>query len=287
MRWLATLVAMCGCNQTFGLVPTELVDASLRADAPPDAPPMCPPIGSQLRVTGVLTQVVRQNCYGYSASVPTHMAVATCYQSTEITAGYKPYEGRLDDTLGPIKIDAPANGYLDNARISPEGDEVYFRVYVSTGYAIVVYHRDADGTWRSTGQLPIADTGTNYVTTVTRRPQRHIIVASGSTFVEYAEDGAGNWPQVGSITYAALGITIASNPTLTADGLRLVFAGYPMGGPEYQIMYTERAEITGTFGPARPILDMPSQIYDVYLPEDCSRLYFIALGSVFSTELTY
>lgn len=286
MRWLATLVAVCGCNQVFDLRTTQLVDSSVRLDAAVDAPAVCPPVGTQLRVTGSLTQVVRQTCYGYTASVSTRIAVANCYDTTNQSYTYKPMEGRLDDTLGPIKVElASTDSTLDLPKITPEGDQVYFRTYTANGYAVTVYHRDPDGVLRSSGLLPIADAGTNFITAPTRGPNRHLIITSGSSFAEYADDGAGNWPLVGSTTFAQLGLSLASNPSFTADGLRLFFSGYLMGGSEYQIMYTERTDINGTFGMPHVVENMPGQIYDTYMPEDCSRLYFIALGSVFATEL--
>lgn len=284
MRWAAALVALGGCNQVFGLDTTQLFDAPSRIDAPPDAPPVCPAAGMQLRVAGPLAQVVRQSCTQYSASLPTRIAVANC--STNGSSSYVPAEGRLDDLMGPMKLQTSLTS-LDLPRISPEGDEVYFRAWSAsgTGYVVEVFKRQSDGTWLDTGALPIAPSGINFITQPTRAPQRHVMLAYGTSIIEYADDGTGSWSQVGELKYADLGMTQFFNPTLTADGLRLVFGGYKT--TNYQIFVVDRVDITNRFSAPVTIANMPGGIYDAYIPEDCSRIYFGALGSIFAAQLAY
>lgn len=288
MRWATALVALCGCNQVFGLDTTQLQDAAVHVDAPPDAPPVCPPAGTQLRIAGPLTQVVRQSCTQYTASLPTRIAVANCYVMEGTSWKTVLSEGRLDDTMGPLKLQT-SQTTVELPRVSPEGDELYFRVWDSsgTGYVVEVFKRRTDGTWLDSGALPIAPSGFSYMSQPTRAPRRHIMLGYGSSVMEYADDGAGNWPKVGEITYTDLGVTQFLNPTLTADGLRLMFGGYKMLAPNYQLFVVDRGDITGTFSAPRTIIDMPDGVLDGYLPEDCSRLYFVALSSIFSAQLSY
>jgi len=290
MRWAAALVALCGCNQVFGLDTTQLFDAPSRIDAPPDAPPVCPAPGAQFRVSGPLVQVVRQSCTQFSASLPTQIAVANCYVYNSATMQWQnmPYEGRLDDSMGPVKLQTTQMS-LELPRVSPEGDELYFRAWDAsgTGYVVEVFQRQTDGTWIDSGALPIAPSGFNFLTQTTRGPHRHIMLSYGSSVKEFADDGTGAWPQVGEILYADLGVQSFINPTLTGDGLRLVFGGYRPNAPSYQLFVADRRDIADAFAAPTTIVNMPDGVYDAFLPEDCSRLYFSALSSIFTAQLAY
>lgn len=287
MRWIAALVAVCGCNQVFGLDTTQLFDAPSRTDGPPDAPPVCPAVGAQLRVNGPLVQSVRQNCGQYTMSVPSRMAVAYCYVTDGSTWSWVTSVGRVDDAMGALKMQTMAT-FLDMPRLSPEGDELYMRTFDgNTGYLVEVFDRQPDGSWVDKGPLAIAPSGFGYMTQPTRGPRRHILLTYGSSIREFADDGTGAWPQVGETTYAELGMTQFNNPSITGDGLRLTFGGYPVGGSAFRIYIADRADITAPFSNPRMIADLPDGIYDAYIPEDCSRVYFAALSSIFYAQLAY
>ncbi|HEX5060511.1 MAG TPA: hypothetical protein VFV99_14185 [Kofleriaceae bacterium] len=286
---LVALLALAACNQVYGLEATAVLDAPYRVDGPPDAPQRCPPLGTPLRATGVLNQVVRQNCFTYTASAGSQIAVATCEVLDEMGNKYVASEGRLDDSMAPIDLAAPIGTTIDQAHISPEGDEIYVRATTAMVGAVVVYRRQADGKWTFGEQLPIAQTASFNIGGVTRRPHRHLLLLAGSAFYEYVSDDAGNWPETKQYTFAQLDVTLAQTPTISSDGLRILFSGYSsIVGAMFQTRYAERAGIDDNFMGSQPVMNMPSAP-DPFLIDDCSRIYFssASLQSVFAADLAY
>lgn len=281
MRFAGLLVALCGCNALFGLDQTVplTIDAHY-FDAPPDAPFTCPAAGGTPQFSRLLHQIP-QRCGEYATS-STGRAIAMCFEPTMQLA-----EGPLDDTLTPIPEFAksgPPN--LDHARYAPEGDELIVRRWDdgSVSGRILVYRRN-DGAWTYDHdiKLPNNQAIDSFVRfgSPSRAPNRRLLVRNTtSDFDEIEIDATGASTKIKTITPASIGLTNLAGivPNLSADGLRMVVYGASstMSG----MFYTDRASLADSFRAATLLDDVPGA-GDPFLSEDCSRLYFSAIGSVF------
>ena len=66
---------------------------------------------------------------------------------------------------------------------------------------------------------------------------------------------------------------------MATDGLRIVFYARALDQAFY-VMYSDRPTIDDRFRPADQITGVPN-VADPFLTEDCARIYFSGLGSVF------
>jgi hypothetical protein len=71
--------------------------------------------------------------------------------------------------------------------------------------------------------------------------------------------------------------------SLSPDGLRLVASGITIGPGSgvAAIVYAARASVNDPFSGAAPLEGTPSAGQTPFMTEDCGRLYFSGLGSVF------
>jgi hypothetical protein len=187
------------------------------------------------------------------------------------------------DELAPATI-TPSAGYtrVFQPRITPEGDELFVR-QSAPGLPLIASVLRRDGTtWVYDRDVPIASSF--LLGTVSRAPGRRMVVFSATTgLVEL--DEANNWAQIGTYTAVDLGVEslygISTLPNLSPDGTRLVFSG-DKTGVETRSFYVSRASIADPFvGPAVPLAEVPRDPLAAFLTEDCSRVYFSALGVVF------
>jgi hypothetical protein len=278
------IMLVTGCNQVYGLDSTRLFDAPYRVDARPDALPGCPAVGTELRFTGALTQVVRQPCTQYNVSLPSQLAVAQCPVGGAV---FQSWEGRIDDSLGQLAVDTPPNTVLTHARLTPEGDELYFRAFANGVYSLIAFTRGPTGRWENPRPLPLATPNPFLSAAVTRGPDRRVVrfEPSDQAFHEYAHVGAGTWQAVATYRMADFGLQTFYSSSVTGDGLRLVIVAAPMSNV-IDIFYAERAAISDPFTTVKRIPGM-SGFTEGVMTEDCSRVYFSALGSVFAADVTY
>ncbi|HTL34686.1 MAG TPA: hypothetical protein VL326_16270 [Kofleriaceae bacterium] len=290
MKRLALLLALAhlsGCNQVFGLDDTRLVDASHPFfDAPPEPPPGCPPAGTQLVFAAGLTQVVFQNCRQYIPSFTPGSAIAMCEEDN----GSFSY-GRVDNGLLPAEFDVPC-AQLPNScyqiRSMPEGSDALLSWFedATLSTKLTRLRRDAEGKWHSIGAFtaPFASSFLNDDwSQPTRGPERRLIVnapISNPVRELKATEPYDTWVEVDRYTMAQLGTLSMTSPRLTADGLHLVFKGQPPSAPMQQLMIADRASITDRFNPAMTVPGIPL-VDDAVLSDDCERLYFYGLESIF------
>jgi hypothetical protein len=153
-----------------------------------------------------------------------------------------------------------------------------------------------------------------------RGPDHHIVYSdynytSGITELVEISDGLGSFTEVARYPITELGdtMTTVSRPSLSPDGLRLIFLMYnytasgggalsggpattggtdlpPSGGPvggEYcqgggnVVMYADRASTSDHFGKAMQMETLPDMVDYPYMTEDCGRIYVSALNRVF------
>jgi hypothetical protein len=261
------LLVLCSCNRLYGLTATDEVDAAYF-----DAPPIdCPDIGTAPRFSRSLTQAAFENCTDYTFG--NGRALAKC--GRVLREG--PQDGALVDAAG-MQSTTELYGY---PRLHPDGNIAFVIVpgLPSGGRAVATFTR-GDTAW-SRGRDLVIDT-----TTLSATPSRTRLFLVGKLDIrEVADDGNGNYAHVQTHTADALGVTGFFEQThVSADGRRLVFVGTTDALALSQLFYADRPSIDVPFSRAVPMPDVdyfPSGV----MTENCDRLYFSALGTVFYASM--
>lgn len=269
MRWLGLLIAVCGCNAVFGLRETAPVDAAY-FDAPIDAAPQCPAPGGEPLFRPAYVQVPVSQCFSYVPSASGH-ALARCQNAM--------WFGPANGELRPATFQTTAQ--LNEPRLAPEGDLAIVSVF--PGPTFELYRRTGDDSWVHERQV-IAALPTRSVSTPSRGPDRRAMVVEFDTdhyqLTEIRDTGASPWAVADSYPISALEVTALYSANLTADGLRLVFNGNSNAG-DSGVFQSERPSLSARFGPARLLSTVPSIAETPFMTEDCSRIYFSGLDTVF------
>jgi hypothetical protein len=209
--------------------------------------------------------------------------------------------------LYPISIPRPPNSNIVdiyNPRVSPEGHELWFATRDSSApdrKFFTVYDRDGE-TWRWRADLPfgLGPDEAGVISPPSRAdagPRRIMLLSYGSSVVgpyllEHVEVSPDTWMPTGDkLSFDQLDVSYAGSPYLSPDAKRIVFVGVPRGGGQARVMYMSRTQIDLPFPMAVPVDGVPGQASTVWainpyyhLTEDCSRIYFTALGSVFYVQ---
>lgn len=277
------MVSGFACNQIFGLDATEVqapADATY-FDAPADAPFACPAFGQPLLFSRLLHQIP-ERCINVQISVATNTATAFCSEDGPGAISM----GSPDGGFRPVPSLAPVgNERLDAPQLVPEGDQLFVRhwntgtlssrieVYAVAGDAVTLSHEItmAGVTFDSFVKLGHPTAGTT----------RRMFMQSGSGPIwelSVAPDGAATVAHTYSV--AELGLSgISTMPSLTSDGLRAVFVGFDSSssGP----FYLQRMSIADKFSAATYIPDIAPTSNELFMTDDCGRLYLSAIGNVF------
>lgn len=275
MGRVALLLVLAGCNQVFGLRETVAIDAQ-QFDAPPDAAFQCPPAGTPPAFAALLHQAVTRNCVSYTTSHTANRAAAFCIDLDAIA------DGAIDE-VPALSILTPANAF-DMPRLTPEGDEMWVRHRTSNAATFAVYRHDGEHQWSWVRDLPIPSSSRDDLLTTPSRSiagvRRFLRYAfSELRLYEYTYDGTTATP-IRAYDAAALAVTFISFPSLTGDGLRLVFVGSEVGSTSALTFYADRPSLDVAFSPATVLTTAPVTT-DPFLTEDCARLYTNGLGSIF------
>lgn len=279
MRWAAFALTVCGCNQIFDLNQTRLVDAA--PDVAIDAPRVCPPIGTPLRLGRELQQVVRQDCTGYTVSRVSGQAAAVCLE-TMPQYSYFPYEGAIDSELSKLDLGLT---WVDTVRLFPEGDRLFVRGSTAAGQSASLYARGPDNLWAPTKEELPANIMNYQLGTFTTGPDRRLVMTTGSGVDEHAQRSDGAWTLVQSYSGADWACDVVYGVTLSPDGLRMLVTCYRSATSKIDTRYAERTSRAEAFGPLQVFDGVPQGVYWIDINDDCSRVYFSALQSVFAAEL--
>lgn len=276
IRW--TIVCLLfGCNQVFGLQPTQSapgIDAQF-FDAPPFG---CPATGAPT-YTRVLHQDVLQPVIEYTVSETAGRAMA--YDFTRAIT----VEGPVDGVMKPAP-DFPGGGQLtvttDQPRLAPEGDVATART-TKFGTSTLALYRRVGGKWPKIADLGIPLGPPDFMSSMTRGPMRRALISASGVFHEYEFDDSGTASEiVPAYSPGELGLFSMSSPMLGADGLRLVLQASSFAGAPPRMYYAERPGLSARFTAAQEIA-MPV-VTDPYLTEDCSRIYFSGLDSIWYVQ---
>lgn len=284
----------------FGVQHTELVDAPPPVDAAP--PPECPAIGTVPTFANELYQLQARYCFTYTTSSDTDQAVAICDNVVAV--------GSRDRELVPVAMTPPITP--NYVRVAPEGNRLLAGVQQNVDpFGIELHEFSLDATGATDLGRAFAANDSTYVvaSTPTRGPVRAAVFSGYdaqlaiSVLIEIENAGAG-WTEKRRTPVEMLGVGSVDEPHLSTDGLRLVFTSYSGGvsgggggttgggtEPEPPVMeppsydqpvyYADRASRDEPFSMAKPLMTVPSFVQWPYLTEDCGRIYFSALNTVF------
>jgi len=282
MKSVAIVIAMCGCNQVFDLDSTRFVEPPREFfDAPIDAPFACPADSSTPRFSPLLRQVIAQDCKDYITSTEAQRAMALCVDLD--TYELRAAEGPIDGVLTPVPGLDDASFALQFLRLAPEGNELIAVYYATSRYEFRTYRRQSDATWTRAADF---GTTTAYldISGPTRGPNRHVMQTGfDQKLHEFVQDAGGQWTEVTSYTASELGVTYPAAPKLSSDGLRLMMTTTPPTSTIVRVMYSSRPTIQDRFGIAQPLEGVPKTL-DAHMNDDCSRVYFSGLESVFFVQ---
>jgi hypothetical protein len=286
---------LCACNQIFGVGKTRPFDASPVADAqyfdvPADAPFACPLDGSAPRFSRLLHQAIVESCSDYTASLSGDKTTASCYDLTTMFPFGYIGQSAHDATFAPAGLMSDANIQLAEPRLSPEGDELIVRVHPNmAALAAFQINRDAGAGWVSVASLPGPTGPYDEITTPTAGPNRHVLINANSdaSLHEWTADDATeqSWTEVlPAYTSGDLGVAYLYAPSLSSDGLRLLYLGALVGSSDPAVLYLSRAHLTDRFPATPTVLEGVPVVGFMYMTNDCARLYFTALGSIFYVQ---
>lgn len=266
---LIAVLALAGCNQVLDLEQTRLRDG-----ANPDAPRACTAAAPVFRGKPVPVIVSGEYSRTYSISLDRRIAVANRIGGI--------IEGPGDSAMmtGALLMPPPPST-IGSPRLSPEGDELFISYAESPVNAAIHRYAREQNLWVYKAKLfTVMPTNQPDISIPTRRelgPRRLFVGVNTSELREYIEGPADQWTQLGSAYLTSdLGVGTILFPNISSDGLRLVFQGQQSN--TLTLLYASRASVNERFGKAvaaNPFFGNPP-IYDPYLLDDCSRLYFFA-----------
>jgi hypothetical protein len=304
---------LCGCNPFFGIQSTELVDAPPEIDAAP--PPACPAAGTAPTFGPDLTMVPAKNLSWFTPDAAQVNALALGYDQTTGNAQF--IMGPIGEPMAAMTMLPEPTGYIANVRLAPEGDALFVtaQAMIDPYVSSTSEYRLVDGRWIVGNAFtpPRNDNSFYELSTPTRGPLRRFVMVAydGTTYTnqlaELTWDGT-NVTEVSRTPLTSFELYNIMDPSLTADGLRLVFSassgyqpgsgsggsggsgtgtgclGCEMGGWEpgtiQPVLYLERPSIDVPFEGMPKILEaVPDYVRWPHLSEDCGRIYFYALNT--------
>ncbi len=281
---IALLLALVGCDAVYGLGDRPRSDAAPDVASPDDdaliedAPP------SGCRASGPPTFAgtpvfVFTNCNSFTTSAPANMALMSCsnvfYESPIATPG-----------MVVAIVNREPDQLLSEPRLSPTGDEMFVTSTATVGgtRAIRAYRRTG-GQWHLAAVpigLPTAFAGANPLfasppSMLVQGKRRIIIhqVAVMPKFSEFVEENE-SWTLVRDYTATELGTMTFAYPSLSPDGLHLVFSANPTGGGPVEVRYSQRESVNDPWDSSVKLdIGVDNATYP-HLTADCARLYFTA-----------
>lgn len=260
--WL--LLLACSCNEVYGLSPTQLVDGRSI-----DAPARC--TGETLVFSPYVRESVFRECTDYTFVRDTAVAACGAYHLRTIAEG--PVDGPLADVA--IEPSIP-NALFSEPRLTPDDDLLVTQRSTNQPTKTVSVYRRANG-WVWDRDLPFMLSTFEFAGVPSRGPQRHLMITRNTVVEEFVDDGNGGWTLFVTQPASMFGVVAFDSPMhLSADGLRAVFSSGS------SVHYTVRERVSEPFSGAFP-LDVPVT-HDMFLSEDCGRLYFSGLERIYHVQ---
>ena len=260
MRGASVLVLVAGCNWIYGIDDTSPAPAVTCSPVPMfTAPPM-------LADPGI---------HNYDTDEHSTIAIGALADDTVS-------EGPPDGPLQPsVFFDLlPGTTHL-HPRLAPSGIEMF--AFVSS--TVTSYTESAESQWsvESTHTFVGATSFTTFSEPTSGDKQRHILLGDGIQLFEFAQQDVGSF-DAALVQWEELGppftfdLDAAQDPSMSADGLRLVFRGTLDGHDDVYV--AERTDLNTAFTTAHVLYSTPNGQSEItpFMAVDCGRLYF-TLGS--------
>lgn len=216
--------------------------------------------------------VLARECFTYTVSEVANRSLGVCNDGTGITLEMGPIQGELE----PIEITAtPTDATLPKAWLAPGGDELVVHQYHGQPaiHRLNLYRR-AGVTW--TFATTISESAMFITAGVpSAGPERRLIESSLQGYRELAERG-GVWVEVHRGPWAELLSTgnVGDHLNLSADGLRMTFT------ENNNVQYTDRPSLEVPFRVSVRLASV-GHAYSAHMVDNCGKIYFTGLGSVF------
>ncbi len=281
-------LGLAGCNQVFGTSPPKSAPAidAQQFDAPADAPYRCPALGEVPVFSSHFNQAIATgDCIGYSRGASGDLAVAMCSSTLGPTNTFIA-QGPIDGPLVAAELVDPGGPFgYSGAALAPEADQLWATRQDGSTTTIAVFDRSPPTGWTyayNAYALPAGDEAALPSPPTRGGSNRHLLYVTGDVH-ELAETAPGTWAEVQLYQAFTLGMRTIYDASLSPDGLRMVFSAMTIGpGAGIDVvMYADRASVTDRFVGATRLEGPPSGGRAPFLTEDCARLYFSGLGSVF------
>jgi hypothetical protein len=294
-RWFGVVCACAACDSVAGLRGTAAADArpidAAFFDAPADAPYACPPPGRNMSPTyspQFQEVIATGDCRFYSFSKSANRAAARCTQSIEAVTLIVEQGTYQPPTLAQVfPSPVPPNGKSlgISVKLSPEGDELWVIQLDTTSlvYTASVYVPTATSWTYDHDVTTIAANASDISAPTAKGSGRRFLYYIAPIVHEVVEGPPGTWTDVNQYTAASLGVAAIDDvPSMTPDGLRMVFsASFHAGPSQYAaIAYADRASTSVPFSPATPLVGIPGAATTPFLADDCGRIYFSGLGAI-------
>ena len=253
-------------------------------DAPADAPYTCPQIGTTPTFSGLYHQLLEQSCSGYTSSQRANLATVECADSYNFDVVE---EGAIDGALTPSVFAASGPSPSRAPELGPDGDVMLAQDNDPLmGTTTIALYTRLNGVWSFSEDVLAVPNISEVPSEPTRgaTDRRFLLYPSltGGAFDEIVETSPGMWSNVTTHTALELDISSWNHPSLSPDGLRIVFSGSPSGTTTPRVLYADRATVDDPFHAATAISQPDAD--DPFLTEDCGRLYFDALETIFYVQ---
>jgi hypothetical protein len=230
---------------------------------------------------------IMSSCQEYTPSTVTQTALVVC--SSQF------FEAPIDtDQIAPLTLMHAAGHELLGPRLVPEGDEVFVTDHDISGQTATVEHYLRSGTDWVRAPSPVGlrpTTSNNDVLDIGpptrmlpggRRLMLHYLTGGESTFEEYVEATPNMWMGVvgGTYDHADFGVDTLAFPSLTDDGLHLVFTANAPGFMNEQVRLAGRGTLDDRFGTSTNLDTVFAHALYPYITANCSRLYLSSVDSI-------
>jgi hypothetical protein len=272
-RVLALVLLMSGCNWIYGLADTRPAPA-IDIDADLFSCATIPTFTTPPRLAGT-------GISSFAIDVDGLLQVGVRAEDGAVC------QADSSSQLAPSSFTDPTSTTHTRPRLAPAGTEMF--VLTNDETSLDTYLASATDTWNfeTTNLFPMSITTATWFSEPTKGAmQRHMIVLTKGEFFEYAEEAVGTvsatpWslvPQNSTYAPTALGVEAMTEPSMSADGQRLVFRG--TNGGHDDVYITTRASLDDVFPTAQLLYATPDDQTELtpFMTADCGRLYF-TLGS--------
>ncbi|HEV7554915.1 MAG TPA: hypothetical protein VGO00_05620 [Kofleriaceae bacterium] len=278
MRRALVVMLVAGCNQLFHIDDTN--------PNPPDAPIdadlfSCDP----LPTFTTAPTFAGSGIVGFAIDLDGQLEVGTRLSDGAVC------QADSHSQLAPSMFVESIPTTHTHPRLAPAGNEMTVLAYdaMINATALTSYLASARDVWNfeGTNTMPVAVTADTLFSEPTKgAAQRQIIVFDKGTFLEFAQQATGSsvvipWSFVShkhSYQPVDLGVEAMTEPSMSADGKRLVFRG--TSGGHDDVYLTTRDSLDADFPAAHVLYATPDDQTELtpFMTPDCGRLYF-TLGS--------